>query len=212
VTQTYNGSARPVTVTTVPSGLAVNVTYRQRHGAVNAGSTRLVATVADPTRRKRQRHTQRREGMSTITWSVRRASLRDGAFARSSSEGERAGHVHVHASGGGHGAARGQRAELQATFTPTDTANYATATKSVTLSVAKAPLIAQAATSSASGRRQSALDISYSASSTVDTVVTSHASTASTRRRRAVWGPVPITLSGGSDAIMRLRCATARSR
>ena len=50
LSQTYNGSAHPVTVTTAPSGLTVNVTYSGSSTApVNAGSYSVVATVADAT-------------------------------------------------------------------------------------------------------------------------------------------------------------------
>ncbi len=48
-TQTYNGTARTVTVTTSPSGLATTVTYNGSTTApVNAGSYAVVATVSNP--------------------------------------------------------------------------------------------------------------------------------------------------------------------
>ncbi|MBL7939758.1 MAG: S8 family serine peptidase [Flavobacteriales bacterium] len=48
-TQTYNGTARTVTVTTSPAGLATTVTYNGSTTApVNAGSYAVVATVSNP--------------------------------------------------------------------------------------------------------------------------------------------------------------------
>src|ERR1700686_2458076 len=49
LTQTYNGTLKPVTVTTIPSGLAVTVTYNGSSIVpTNAGSYSVVATVNDP--------------------------------------------------------------------------------------------------------------------------------------------------------------------
>jgi hypothetical protein len=47
-TQTYNGSARPVTTSTTPAGLTVNVTYNGSATApTNAGSYAVVGTISD---------------------------------------------------------------------------------------------------------------------------------------------------------------------
>lgn len=49
LTQIYNGSQRVVTATTVPAGLAVNITYNGSGIApTNAGSYPIVATINDP--------------------------------------------------------------------------------------------------------------------------------------------------------------------
>ena len=48
LSQTYDGTAKTVTVTTVPSGLAVNVTYNGTGTApTNAGSYTVIATISD---------------------------------------------------------------------------------------------------------------------------------------------------------------------
>ncbi|HVU24626.1 MAG TPA: MBG domain-containing protein [Opitutus sp.] len=48
LTQTYDKTAKPVTVTTIPAGLTVNVTYGGAGSApVNAGTYAVVATVAE---------------------------------------------------------------------------------------------------------------------------------------------------------------------
>ncbi len=47
--QTYDGTAKPVTVTTAPPGLAVGVTYNASADApTNAGSYTVIGTIADP--------------------------------------------------------------------------------------------------------------------------------------------------------------------
>lgn len=48
LTQTYDGSAKPATVTTTPAGLATSVTYDGGSAPTNAGSYHVVATVTDP--------------------------------------------------------------------------------------------------------------------------------------------------------------------
>lgn len=49
LTQTYNGSPRSVTVTTVPAGLATTITYNGNTATpVNAGSYAVAVTVSDP--------------------------------------------------------------------------------------------------------------------------------------------------------------------
>ena len=49
ISQTYTGQPRPVTVTTVPAGLNVNVTYAGSYNVpVNVGTYAVVATVDDP--------------------------------------------------------------------------------------------------------------------------------------------------------------------
>ena len=49
LTQTYDGTAKSVSATTIPSGLNVNLTYNGSSGApTNAGTYSLVGTISDP--------------------------------------------------------------------------------------------------------------------------------------------------------------------
>ena len=75
----------------------------------------------------------------TITWATPgRHHLRHGAERDAAErDGERAGHVRLHA-GRGHGAERRAAQTLSVTFTPTDAANYTTATATVAINVLKA--------------------------------------------------------------------------
>ena len=206
LTQTYNGSARPVTVTTVPSGLAVNVTYSGSATApVNAGLYSVVATVADASYTGSASGTLSvAKASSTITWTAP-AGIVYGTALSSTQLNATASvpgtFTYTPAAGTVLHAGSGQT--LQATFTPTDTANYATATKTVTLSVAKATLVAQADNQQrAPGTANPTLGISYTGFVNGDTVedldTLPTASTTATTASAA--GQYPITLSGGSDA------------
>lgn len=204
--QTYNGSAHPVTVTTVPSGLTVNVTYSSSATVpVNAGSYSVVATVADASYTGSASGTLNiAKASPTITWSppagitygtaLSSAQLNATASVPGSFTYTPAAGTVLHA-----GAAQA----LQASFTPTDKVNYATASKSVTLAVAKAPLVAKAADlQRTEGAANPPLAISYSGFVNGDSaVVLDVRPTASTTATAAsAVGTYPITLSGGSDA------------
>lgn len=206
LSQTYNGSAHPVTVTTAPSGLTVNVTYAGSTTVpVNAGSYSVVATVADATYTGSASGTLSvAKASSTITWAAP-SGITYGTVLSSTQLNATASvsgtFTYTPAAGTVLHAGSGQT--LQATFTPTDTVNYATATKSVTLSVAKAPLIAQATNQQrGQGAADPALGISYTGFVNGDTAavldVRPTASTTATTASTA--GQYPITLSGGSDA------------
>ena len=63
--QTYNGSARPVSVSTTPSGLSTTVTYNGNSSApTNAGTYTVVTTVTDANY----------EGTATNTLTITKAS------------------------------------------------------------------------------------------------------------------------------------------
>jgi hypothetical protein len=63
--QTYNGSARPVSISTTPSGLSNSVTYNGNSSApTNAGTYNVVATVTD----------SNYEGSATSTLTITKAS------------------------------------------------------------------------------------------------------------------------------------------
>ena len=48
LSQTYNGTARPATATTTPTGLTVNLTYNGSANApTNAGSYTVIGTIKD---------------------------------------------------------------------------------------------------------------------------------------------------------------------
>jgi len=67
LTQTYNGNPKSVTVTTLPLGLAVNVTYNGSTTLpVNAGTYAVVATVVDPNY----------QGSATGTLTINKATAR----------------------------------------------------------------------------------------------------------------------------------------
>jgi len=205
LSQTYNGSARPVTVTTVPAGLTVNVTYSGSATVpVNAGSYSVVATVADPNYEGSASGTLNvAKASSTITWSAP-AGITYGTALSSTQLNATASvpGTFTYTPAAGTVLHAGSAQTLQAAFTPTDTANYATATKTVTLSVAKAPLVAQASDQQRTmGAANPALDISYSGFVNGDTVedldTLPTASTTATTASAA--GQYAITLSGGSD-------------
>jgi hypothetical protein len=147
LTQTYNGSPRPVTVSTTPAGLAVNVTYQGQSSApINAGSYPIVATIADTNY----------SGTTTGTLIVRKADPQiNWSNPADITYGTLLGAAQLNATapvGGAFGytppagnrlnAGNGQR--LSATFTPTDTTNYNTVAASANLNVLKAPLTVNA--------------------------------------------------------------------
>jgi len=206
LSQTYNGSSRPVTVTTVPSGLLVNVTYSGSSTApVNAGSYSVVATVADATYTGSVSGTLNvAKASPSLTWSAP-ADITYGTALSSTQLNATASvpGTFTYTPAAGTVLHAGNAQTLQATFTPTDTVNYATATKSVTLSVAKAPLIAKATDQQRmQGTANPTLGISYTGFVNGDTAAALDAlPTASTTATTAsTAGQYPITLSGGSDA------------
>ena len=138
LSQVYNGSARPVSVTTAPSGLSTSVTYNGSATVpVVAGSYAVVATVTSPSFTGSASGTLViTKGTPALTWNPPAAitagtalgSLQlnatanvAGTFAYTPAAGT------VLAVGTGH--------VLSALFTPTDTADYTTASVSTTITV-----------------------------------------------------------------------------
>jgi len=149
-TQTYTGSPLPVTATTVPSGLTVNITYTGVSGTTYGPSTvaptavgtyAVAANISDP------KHTGTATGTlvinkatPTITWNAPAAITYGTALtnahlaARSPVTGS-----YVYTPALGTVPAAGSQT-LSVTFTPTDTADYTSATTTVSLTVGKATL------------------------------------------------------------------------
>jgi len=141
LTQTYTGSALAPTVTTAPvAGLPVSLAYSQGGVAAyprNAGTYDVVATITNPNYAGvgiAQFVINR--AASVITWAAPAAIAQGTALsgtqlnATASVPGS---FVYSPSAGTVLGGGPGQT--LQATFTPTDTLNYSTATASVTIDV-----------------------------------------------------------------------------
>ena len=142
-TQTYDGTAKSPTVTTIPSGLSVSLTYTQNGSPVsaptNAGTYVATATVNDPGYSgSASTSFVINTATPTITWSdpapiVYPTPLGPTQFnATANVPG-----TFSYAPPAGTVAPVGT-AGLAATFTPTDVVDYTTATKSVNLTITNA--------------------------------------------------------------------------
>ncbi|HEY4354456.1 MAG TPA: MBG domain-containing protein [Acidobacteriaceae bacterium] len=140
LSQTYTGSPLPITVTTVPAGLAVSVTYNGSATVPTAaGSYAVVATITDPSYSGSASGTLViAQAVPTVTWAAP-ASITYGTAlsatqlnATASAPG-----TFVYTPAVGVVPAAGTDT-LSATFTPSDAVDYTTATKTVSLIVSQA--------------------------------------------------------------------------
>ncbi len=142
LSQTYDGTAKPATVSTTPNGLSVTVTYNSSSTAPTAAGSYAVAVTVNDTN-----YTGSASGTLTIakatpviTWN----SPADitygtalGATQLNASTPVAGSFAYTPAAGAVLNAGSGQT--LQAAFTPTDTTDYNTASKDVTINVSQAP-------------------------------------------------------------------------
>jgi hypothetical protein len=139
LSQTYSGSPEAATATTTPSGLTVSFTYNGLSTApTNAGSYTVVGTISDPTYQGSATGTLVISKVTpTITWSnpfditYGTASSVTQLNATASVPGS---FVYSPAAGTVMKAGSGQA--LSVTFTPNDTTDYSSASKSVAINVA----------------------------------------------------------------------------
>ena len=142
--QAYDGSAKAATATTDPAGKTVNITYTQGVAPVasptNAGSYNVSATISDANYQGSKTGTLViNKATPTITWSnpadiTYGAAL--GATQLNATASVAGPLTYTPASGTILNA--GSNQTLLVNFTPTDTSNYNTASKNVSLNVLKA--------------------------------------------------------------------------
>jgi hypothetical protein len=210
-TQTYTGSPLPVTATTVPSGLTVNITYTGVSGTTYGPSTvaptavgtyAVAANISDP------KHTGTATGTlvinkatPTITWNAPAAITYGTALtnahlaARSPVTGS-----YVYTPALGTVPAAGSQT-LSVTFTPTDTADYTSATTTVSLTVGKATLTVTANNASrayGAANPTFAGTISGFVSGDSQSAVSGAALLSSTATASSAVGSYPITASLGT--------------
>ncbi len=143
LSQTYNGTPRYATATTNPPGLTVNLTYDGSPTApTNASSYAVVGTVSDGNYQGSASGTLViGKATPTITWANPAAITYGtalGAGQLNASTGIAGSFAYSPGDGTVLDAGNGQT--LSVTFTPNDTVNYESASKSVTINVNPAPL------------------------------------------------------------------------
>ncbi|MBI2517679.1 MAG: hypothetical protein HYV95_12315, partial [Opitutae bacterium] len=136
--QTYNGSARSVTVTTVPASLPVNVTYNGSSTApTNAGTYAVVAAVSDANYQgTASGNLVIAKAAPTISWTAP-GTIAYGT-ALSATQLNATANVpgtFTYTPASGTVLPAGPNQILTANFTPSDTANYTAATASNTITV-----------------------------------------------------------------------------
>ncbi len=209
---TYDGTAKAATVTTVPDGLNVTVTYNGATTApIAAGSYTVVATVNDASYSGTATDTLTIAKVTPrITWNAP-AAVTYGTALTSTQLNATANVPGTIAFTPGVGAIPGAgNVTLSATFTPTDTTNYATATATQTLVVNPAMLTATADSKTrVFGAANPTFTVSYTGFVAGDTkaALTSEPTATTTAASDTAPGAYPITLSGGMAANYALTLA-----
>ena len=139
--QTYDGTAKPVTATTSPTNLLVNLTYDGISFApTNAGSYTVIGTVSDANYTGSATNTLViGKGSAAVTpWPTASAIIYGQTLASSTLSGGSASVAGTFAWTTSSTAPGAGSASQGVTFTPTDTANYNTATGTASVTVNKA--------------------------------------------------------------------------
>jgi hypothetical protein len=211
LTQTYTGSPLPVTATTVPSGLTVNITYTGVSGTTygpSATAPAAVGTYAVTANISDAKYTGTATGTlvinkatPTITWNAPAAITYGTALtnahlaARSPVTGS-----YAYTPALGTVPAAGSQT-LSVTFTPTDSVNYTTATITVPITVNKATLTVTASNASrayGAANPTFAGTISGFVNGDTQSMVSGAALLSSTATVSSIVGSYPITASLGT--------------
>ncbi len=206
LSQVYNGTPRSATATTVPTGLTVNITYNGSTTApTNAGSYAVIATIMDTTYSGSATGTLViAKATPVITWN-NPADISYGTALSGTQLNATASvaGTFVYSPAAGTVLSAGNAQTLSVTFTPTSSANYTTAIKSVTINVLKAAL-----TITANNKSRNYLvanptfDATYSGFVNGDTAasLTGTLSCTTTATQTSTPGTYPITCSGQSSS------------
>ena len=204
LTQTYDGSPRAATATTIPAGLAVAISYDGSPTAPTAiGSYAVSAAIVDDNYAGSATGTLRIGQITpSLGWTQPQAiiygtPLTDAQLAATAAI---AG-TFAYSPAAGTVLAAGENQTLTVTFTPADSVHYATVTTTRTITVTPAPLtIAADALHRTYGAANPGLTLSYSGFVAGDTVA-SLRSLPEARTAASEASPVgdyPITLTGGA--------------